>query len=668
MHSSHSNATVLGMDHVEDNTSSTASKDVDARPENAKNIRDAAMQQYCNDGALSVYHDAAQGSYVVANRTLQPQEVLLSCPSASIAMDPMYRSSHCGFCARPLQNQHERTSPCQTCHLVTICQSCHEHGATEWHSQNGGECSLLLACVESFRHVFAEFEGLTLVEAAQNVESIYILTMRLLNRRHQQYQQKPQITCPLPDIDWELFDSLYTSPLPSSAGASAVVTAMATLLKVMNLKLQDAQQIASVTNNKDEQAVPRVPVPQPPLDPAECISIWNKCRGCCHAITDMSRPLGAQNLGMALFIPQSFYNHSCAPNAFLSCLLAGQETERALNSTSASTEASTTSESNALSHTDSTTKNHDHFKCSVISQVVLCSDTALAKGSPVTLSYIPLSGLCRQERKVRLQDTYHFECGCQICQEAANALTGSDGFVLEQNVGGIFAANSSRTNDGDFDNMTAILSPLRELQIDCYQRLTQASNMKVLTSTAKGDNDIEDLRLDLIEQSISTLEMAQRGIRNHKIPSSHEVSLECHRLLAVAYSLLRQNFDATDKDEWKDTIDKEICHQEEFFRGVLPAKAILDPSALTIQHQLMANCLIAKLDITEIGNSTADGSQSSDTETSKITSDLQRHATMARKIAVSALGIAHPFVLLQEKQLKLLSGVISKKRKFDASA
>lgn len=172
---------------------------------------------------------------------------------------------------------------------------------------------------------------------------------------------------------------------------------------------------------------------------------------------------------------------------------------------------------------------------------------------------------------MHLKENYHFDCNCQICRH------NPESSELEQAVGGEFAATVSSDEE-----LNQILGALRELQIECHQNLTAASTMAVAAS----DNEEEDPRTNYIEQCIATLHMAQRGTRNNKIPSSHEVSLECNRLLAVAYSLLRET--------QEDAIDEEWMHHEEFLKAVEKARPLMDPSALAIQHHLAASCLQAK--------------------------------------------------------------------------
>jgi hypothetical protein len=425
--------------------------------------------------------------------------------------------------------------------------------------------------------------------------------------------------CLFPAIDWELFGSLYSSPI-SSIEASSFVTAMASLFHLVNTKLQQQSSTASSNGHLHISA----------FDPQECVSIWSKCQGCCHAITDFSRPLGAQNLGMALFLPHSFYNHSCAPNAFLSCLLAGDSSYG------------------------------PNRPCAVMARAVCYTSdatTTVPPGESVTLSYIPLSGLCRRERQVRLRDGYHFECHCLTCQEAS--IPSTAGHALEEAVGGEYAAELT------CDEGLETLVPLRELQLNCHQQIASASTMNVEPTTDGTENsdskDEEDPRTDLIEQSIATLEMAQRGIRNQKLPPCHEISLECHRLLAKAYALLRQDMRREEENDG----DKEECHYKLFFQHVAPIMLIFDPSALIIQHTLMLKCLRAKLQDTHKSNE--DVRVSGDT----IETEYRLHMKAAGELASRALGMDHPFVIslqLDNEDEPIFSNNISsdiKKRKLN---
>ncbi|CAB9501209.1 expressed unknown protein [Seminavis robusta] len=519
--------------------------------------------------ALAIAKDTARGSFVIANRSLQAGEILLECPSASIALDHGYRTSHCGFCATEIQQQQQQvaqSSTCQGCRVLATCHHCRET-LKDWHAQSG-ECAVLQCLVEGFGKVFLSEQVMTAQDVSPHIDPIYIITMRLAHRRqldrHNGTTTQNSTTTILPSIDWNLLDQLYSSPLPANHEGNAVVSAMAQLLQVMTaLWKQKKQQI-------------------PFCNPQECVSIWNKCRGCCHAITDLTRPLGAQNLGMALFLPHSFYNHACAPNAFLSCMLPSSKQQQ----------------HSVCEDPTSTTKQQQQQHTPAVVARVVCINT-IAKGDPVSLSYIPLSGLCRLERRLRLQETYHFVCDCSMC---------SNQEAIERHVGGDFATGKTAS-----DVVTALL-PLRELQIDCYQTLTLASSM-----------ENKDEVMDVVEQCMATLTMAQRGIRNQQIPASHEVALECHRLLAVAHSLLRG-----DNNHEK---DQELHHHREFFGAAEQVEALMDPSALAIQHGLAAQCLQSKLQ-----------DHSDDATTNEFQKELLVHRTAAIEISTRAVGGDHPFV------------------------
>jgi hypothetical protein len=288
---------------------------------------------------------------------------------------------------------------------------------------------------------------------------------------------------------------------------------------------------------------------------------------------------------------------------------------------------------------------------------VYCSPENAIKGDPVTLSYIPLSGLCRMERQLRLQESYHFMCTCNLCQDTA--VPGSVGFTVEQSVGGDFAADgTSSTNATD---LVSTLAPLRELQIDCYQKLTLASSMPPSLERRHNVEDGTMSRIEMIEQCIATVRMAQRGIRNQSIPDSHEVSLECHRLLAVSFSLLGEDSHYEEDDEGSLAVDEEREHHLNFFRAVEPVLQLLDPSALAIQHMLMSLCLQSKLDGKPDGKNN-DGVKrgSADVDCEK---EIMFHATKATEIAWRALGQDHPLVTYLHQALPEPISLPSKRRR-----
>jgi len=219
-------------------------------------------------------------------------------------------------------------------------------------------------------------------------------------------------------------------------------------------------------------------------------SIFARVLGCSHGITDVSLPLGRQVLGRAVFWHHSFFNHSCAPNAFLS------------------------------------------FDRGVAHVHVLKN---VEKGEPITLSYIPMSGRFRSERRELLLRHYGFHCQCCECGKP-DAL--------------------------DLDLSQVDLQSIREVQYSCNERILNAQD------------DPDSIR--------SMIKMTQRGIRNGGISPHHEVSLETHRLLALldrdvqeheAFFRDVQTFDpvtlATQRLEYARALSEDPVKQEDQYETAL---------------------------------------------------------------------------------------------------
>jgi hypothetical protein len=240
-------------------------------------------------------------------------------------------------------------------------------------------------------------------------------------------------------------------------------------------------------------------------------------------VTDVStfKP-GRQLLGRALWVEHSFYNHSCAPNAYLSTTATTASTEEA-----ATAPAAVEARLHAL--------------------------RPIRKGEEVTVSYIPMSGLDGGERRARLLEGYGFRCECGACCR--------DG-------GGDVRVRLPPGTDVD---------PIREIQHSCDQTLSQLDGdgaVEVASSSPKeGEEQVgnSSTRGEHLENCISTLRMLQRGIRNQGIPESHEVSLETHRLLAEAHSLSGQ-------------IGEALEHHRAFLDGVSVIRPIFDPVATAWQR------------------------------------------------------------------------------------
>jgi hypothetical protein len=176
---------------------------------------------------------------------------------------------------------------------------------------------------------------------AAAIDSTHLLTVRLLCQRNTSR------------LDWELGICLYAMPTMSIDAATIMMICAHLQVPPLNSWLG---------NDIYQAALARV-------------------IGCSHAITDVSLQLGTQSIGRGLFLQHSFYNHSCTPNAFLSCQLMTSSVGRS--------------------------------GCGVKARLHLLSN--VKKGDAITISYIPTSGLAYQERQQRLQDGYGFHCKCNAC-------------------------------------------------------------------------------------------------------------------------------------------------------------------------------------------------------------------------------------------------------------
>ena len=273
-------------------------------------------------GLVTASESDKGGIFVTATKDLKKGTKVMECAAASLALDPVYRRTHCGFCAR----KHPNVRVCGECQVIGCCPNCSLDG------RHKNEC----AALQALGRLFPKTED----ACGPNIDSSHLLTVRLLCRRD--------------DLDWELSKCLHAVSLPDSIDAD--VFAICAQLQVPPLSW--------VGNDIYKQALARV-------------------IGCSHAITDVSLSLGSQSLGRGLFPEHSFYNHSCAPNAFLSCFL--------------------------MTNGDSEEKKHSD----VMARLHLLSD--VKAGDQISISYIPTSGLSNQERQQRLKQGYDFACDCEAC-------------------------------------------------------------------------------------------------------------------------------------------------------------------------------------------------------------------------------------------------------------
>ena len=430
-------------------------------------------------GITAALDDKSVGIVTKAATKLRRGDCVLECCAAGIAIDSPFRASRCGYCAQPCQD----CTLCSECGIVGVCDRCKSFGADKWHSSSG-ECRALRALVRAFSTVFGLIDedstatttscaSVDVADLAKEIDSSYIITVRLLQRRwfdgEKSSDESKGDSSIFPSIDWKLFDSLHKTKVTSEQYDLAI-TAICEKMNV-NLLLPSKNTDGDNTSNQSNGFV----ITKDAFD-----DVLERVVGCGHAIVDLTLGLGSQAIGRAIFVEHSFYNHSCSPNAFISC---------------------------QIGSTDATSLVVDSFKsCALVASVHCLGD--IERGDDVCLSYIPTSGLGRKERQQQLQDGYHFQCHCRAC----------------------------RLDEGDetakkWDRCLAVpegsdLESLREVQYGVNQTFVESSDR------------------DEIERSIGLVRMVANGIKNQGIASSHECAMEIHRLLAVGYAALDKVDDA----------------------------------------------------------------------------------------------------------------------------
>jgi hypothetical protein len=211
-----------------------------------------------NELVTAVQSKDERGTFVEATQSITLQagsQNIMTCQPAAFALDSAFRQTHCGFCAASTKDMHT----CSSCQMVSACSSCLPLLTTTGHHTNK-ECSVL----KKFKATFGP----------NTIDSTHFLTIRLLCCQEGEW--------------WKLFLCLYANVAATSPME---------------------QDIAMICSH----------LPAPANDTHLYTQTLARVLGCSHNITDVSRPLGNQSLGRAMFLEQSFYNHSCVPNAFLSC-------------------------------------------------------------------------------------------------------------------------------------------------------------------------------------------------------------------------------------------------------------------------------------------------------------------------------------------------------------
>lgn len=500
--------------------------DVDRNGEKLEHVRTLLLQS--SNGLLTAAVSQRAGIFVGAATNLDAGTHVLTCPAEGFALDAPFRHSRCAFCVAPpcgdglsappagshdeddADQQPSRLQMCPNCGVVGFCPPClREHSG--YHATH--ECRAIQRLFATMGRGQGEGE-----DDAQEVDSSILLTVRLLCRRP--CEVAPVVVAgtatsegehgaegrdPLagsPGSWWKGFQCLYERPLADLGGFYG------TLEK--DLWLFTADDV--------KRTLGRV-------------------LGCSHAIVDLSLPLGRQAIGKAVFVPHSFYNHSCAPNAFLSTVCTGSLVTKA------------PSETGALPHHPS-----------LVARVYTIQ--AIAKGDPVTLSYIPLSGLSLQERQARLQQGYAFDCDCHACVDHI-----PHAIVLPV--------------DADVDS-------IRQIQFSCNERLLDVledprfRNHRYRVRRRQNRDEIsvkENIEhTDELECIVSMIQMTVRGIHNQVLPDCHEVSIEADRILAMAYGMLERPLESR-------------RYHDRFLEKVARIRGLFDPVAEATQRIEYADVL-----------------------------------------------------------------------------
>jgi hypothetical protein len=546
------------------------------------------LLQY-SDGLLTATISPSTGVSVVATSTIDAGTKILTCPAEAFALDPSFRSSHCGFCTASAstsssgilspdcctadnnsrdttdtKNEHDDDDDdddekqmylrmCPYCRVIGFCQSCHKQ-YYRYHRAN--ECNVLQRLVT----VSALGEDET---ALTTIDSSILLTVRLLccrtnkmiahgsatkhNNKHDDNNATGPHRCtqsePTSSFSWRNFQCLYELPMSDLGGLDEAL---------VDVCSSSPPPPPSIVYHKDDIQ-----------------STLGRVLGCSHAIVDQSLPLGRQTLGRAVFVPHSFYNHSCSPNAFLSTVCGRNNNNNNDDDVMTNIGSTETPSSDVKSHPSSLLIGRVYTTCDV------------RKGDPVTLSYIPLSGLSIQERQTRLQQGYAFVCNCDLCADSS----------------GSSISNSQRDIilpvDADVDS-------IRVIQFSCNERLlnlldeqkshksfnlggTERKRKMFMADMKDGcdlDNDKNDYECNKeeVESVVSIIQMTRRGIQNQGLPSCHEVSIEADRLLAMACKML-------------DNPVHSRRHHQQFLKKVSQIRGIFDPVAEATQRIDYANVI-----------------------------------------------------------------------------
>lgn len=566
------------------------------------------------------------GMFVVADQELKEGTMVLSCESEGFVLEtPELRRNYCSYCGCK-KNEKSPLIFCLNCldgdgnPMIGYCSSCTPFHKRH-HIDNPVECRVL-QCLRATITNNENSNGKEDEETAITnrclgeifASSAALLAIKLLARQTHVDKSEDETSW------WEKFKLLYETPLP----AQGPYIAIAMLLGAALDSAVDANTMNSC--EQSHEIVAR--------------STLGRILGCSHAIVDPSLPLGKQTLGRAIYAGHSFYNHSCSPNAYLST-----------NLPSASKPSS----------------NNDGNDVSLSPQGLTARVHLLrpvTKGEEITLSYLPLSGLSRQERMDTLETSYGFACSCSVCSDNNHPL------VLPPNTD-LTGIDSIRQIQFDLNDELTDLSAkmIKDYRYSIirreHERIRKRSSRNRNESKGKDEekNESENENENKsnptfvfeLDRILRTIEMTQKGISNQNLPECHEVSIESERLSAAACDL------------WLKVMGESMCVSGEsafdahfeFWRKTDQIQGLFDPVALGTQCLASSvSCILRSKerqkkrapeskDGNNLNNNGDDNNDGKDGDNDDINDEIQlskAERTRGLKLLKTCLGCDHPWV------------------------
>ena len=561
------------------------------------------------------------GIFVVADENMAEGSMVLSCESQTFVLENTeLRRNYCSYCGCK-RNEKASLMFCLNCldvdgnPMVGYCSNC-THAHKLHHVDNPVECRVfqcLRATItnngNSSRNEDEEIAITNQCLGEIFASPVAILAIKLLARQTHVIKETEEESGEESKEEseeepswWDKFQLLYETPLPTEGPYSAITMLLGAALDAV---------VDTNTANTSEQTHELL-----------TRSTLGRILGCSHAIVDPSLPLGKQTLGRAIYAGHSFYNHSCSPNAYLSTNLPASPSTPNVNEDSKSL---------SLSPQGLTARVH------LLRPV--------SKGEEITLSYLPLSGLSRQERKEKLETSYGFSCSCTVCSDNHHPL------VLPPNTD-MAGIDSIRQIQFELNDKLTDLSA--KMIKDYRYSIIRKEHERIRKRSFRNQNESKDeddsktkpnptfvLELDRI---LRTIEMTQKGISNQKLPECHEVNIESERLSAAACDL------------WLKVLGESMCVSSEsafdahfeFWRKTDQIQGLFDPVALGTQ--CLASSVSCILRSQQKKRTQEDG-ESNNAKNNDVNNDEFEEIQLSKserkrglKLLTTCLGSDHPWV------------------------